>query len=83
MNFFINQEIHIHQIRINGLSNSSVLQIGSAGMIKPISNAYNSGRFTQPAPQLALPGQITHGETYQPSQVPAAHPILVPLPAPR
>ncbi|MFC7392676.1 spore germination protein GerPB [Scopulibacillus cellulosilyticus] len=81
MNFFINQDIHIHQLRINGLSNSSVLQIGSAGMIKPVSNAYNSGRFTQPAPQLALPGQITHpGEAPQPSET--LQPILVPLPAP-
>ncbi|TCP31596.1 spore germination protein PB [Scopulibacillus darangshiensis] len=66
MNFFINQEINIHQLKINGLSNSSVLQVGSAGMIKPISNLYNTGGFTGPAPQIPKPG---------------AH-IYVPLPAP-
>lgn len=56
MNFFINQEITIHQLRITGLSNSSVLQVGSAGMIKPISNLYNTGGFTQAAPQIPAAG---------------------------
>ncbi|UTR10080.1 spore germination protein GerPB [Evansella sp. LMS18] len=50
MNFFINQSITIQTIRINGLSNSSVLQIGSAGVIKALSNNYNTGCFTGPAP---------------------------------
>lgn len=56
MNFFIQQEIIIHTIRIEGLSNSSVLQIGSAGMIKPVSNLYNTGGFTGPAPIPSLTG---------------------------
>lgn len=55
MNFFIQQEITIHTIRIDGISNSSVFQIGSAGMIKPVSNLYNTGGFRAPAPQ---PGVI-------------------------
>jgi len=61
MNFFINQNIVIQQLRIEGLSNSSVLQIGSAGMIKPLSQLYNTGGFTGPAP-AAGPG-ITTGTT--------------------
>jgi spore germination protein PB len=53
MNFYIQQSIHIHFIKIGGISNSSVLQIGSAGIIKPAAYLYNTGGFTQPAP-LAL-----------------------------
>lgn len=50
MNFFIQQEITIHTIKIDGISNSSVFQIGSAGMIKPVSHLYNTGGFKAPAP---------------------------------
>jgi len=50
----VRQQIVIHQMRIYAISNSSVLQIGTAGLIKSLSNQYNTGRFTQPAP---LPGQ--------------------------
>ena len=46
------QYIMINQIRINGISNSSVFQIGTAGLIKPLSNLYNTGGFTEPAPEL-------------------------------
>jgi spore germination protein PB len=53
MNLYVNQNINIHSIRIDGISNSSVLQIGSAGMIKPLSQLYNTGGFTQAAPQAA------------------------------
>lgn len=51
MNFYIQQTININLLRVNSVSNSSVLQIGSAGMIKPVSNLYNSGGFTGPAPK--------------------------------
>lgn len=64
---YINQTIRIHQIKINGLTNSSVLQIGSAGIIKPISNLFNTGGFTDAAPLL------TESD---------GHPVHVPLPAP-
>lgn len=50
----VHQTIHIHSLRIEAISNSSVLQIGAAGLVKPLSNLYNTGRFTAPAP---LPGQ--------------------------
>ena len=49
-NFFIHQNITIHQIKIGGVSNSSIFQIGSAGVIKSLSNLYNTGGFVEPAP---------------------------------
>ncbi|MFE7063412.1 spore germination protein GerPB [Sutcliffiella sp. NPDC057660] len=50
-NFFINQSIVIHQVKIGGVSNSSVFQIGSAGVIKSLSNLNNTGGFVGPAPE--------------------------------
>lgn len=50
MNLYIQQSIHIHLLKIGGITNSSVLQIGSAGIIKPAAHLYNTGGFTQPAP---------------------------------
>jgi len=38
---------------VGSVNNSSVLQIGSAGMIKPLSNLYNTGGFFQEAPQIS------------------------------
>ena len=52
MIFNIHQTIHINMIRIEGITNSSVFQIGSAGVIKPYAALANTGEFTQPAPQL-------------------------------
>lgn len=54
MNLIVHQNIVIHCIKIEGISNSSVFQIGSAGIIKAQSNLYNTGGFTRPARQ---PGQ--------------------------
>lgn len=54
MNLNIQQSIVIHSLRVDTVSNSSVLQIGSAGIIKSLSNLYNTGGFTGPALQ---PGQ--------------------------
>jgi spore germination protein PB len=50
LNFYVNQSIVINYIRIGGISNSAVFQIGSAGIIKPVSHLYNTGGFTGPAP---------------------------------
>lgn len=52
MNVVVNQHIVIHQLRVNSVTNSSVLQIGSAGVIKSLSNLYNTGGFTEPAQEL-------------------------------
>lgn len=59
MNFHINQTITIHNLRINGITNSSVFQVGSAGMIKSLSNLYNTGGFTEPAPEATTPEATT------------------------
>lgn len=75
MNFFINQDIDIKILKIQGLSNSSVLQVGSSGMIKPISNLYNTGEFTAPGPTLDQP-------SYEPSGSYGMEAPYVPLPAP-
>jgi spore germination protein PB len=61
MNFFIQQSININLLRIDGITNSSVLQIGSAGMIKPVSYLYNTGGFTAPAPEAVHPTEISTG----------------------
>ncbi|MBP3038685.1 spore germination protein GerPB [Bacillaceae bacterium Marseille-Q3522] len=63
MNYYIQQSIQIHSIRIDGISNSSVFQIGSAGIIKPASYLYNTGGFTEAAPEAVTmetePGLFT------------------------
>ena len=56
MNFYIQQSIQINFIKIGGITNSSVLQIGSAGIIKPQALIYNTGGFTKPAPPGIKPG---------------------------
>jgi len=57
MNLIVHQSIVIHQLKVQSVQNSSVLQIGSAGIIKSLSQLYNTGGFTGPAPQAggALP----------------------------
>jgi spore germination protein PB len=62
-NFYIQQSININFIKIGSISNSSVLQIGSAGIIKPASHLFNTGGFTKPAPEADKPGGGTSGET--------------------
>ena len=60
MNFYIQQSIYIHFIKIGGITNSSVLQIGSAGIIKPQANLYNTGGFTKPAPAGIKPAGLPY-----------------------
>jgi spore germination protein PB len=52
MNWNINQTITIGQLRVDAVTNSSVLQIGSSGSIQALSQLYNTGGFTEPAPEL-------------------------------
>jgi spore germination protein PB len=67
MNLTVHQSIVIQQLRVDAVTNSSILQIGSTGVINALSNLYNSGGFTGPGP--ALPSEEL--------------PILVPLASPR
>ncbi len=55
MNFYINQTININTLKVDGVTNSSVLQIGSAGIIRALSNLYNTGDFVEPAPEPGEP----------------------------
>ncbi|KGX87792.1 spore germination protein GerPB [Pontibacillus litoralis] len=49
MNYTIYQTISIHSFKVGSVSNSSVLQIGSAGVIQSQSSFYNTGGFVEPA----------------------------------
>lgn len=72
MSWTIYQQITIGQVRVDAVSNSSVLQIGSAGSIQSLSQLFNSGGFTEPAAELTE-GQVEN----------AVSPLaLVPLPSP-
>jgi spore germination protein PB len=74
MNWTIHQTIMIQHLRVDSVSNSSVLQIGTAGAISALSNQYNTGGFTEPAPELATGGSPEIG-------VNTSNPVsLVPLP---
>ncbi|WP_442599122.1 spore germination protein GerPB [Neobacillus sp. D3-1R] len=55
MNFYIQQSIQINTIKIGSVTNSSVLQIGSAGVIRPTSHLFNTGGFIKPAPEAKKP----------------------------
>ncbi|WP_019533144.1 spore germination protein GerPB [Paenibacillus ginsengihumi] len=69
MQLTVHQSIVIHQLRVESVSNSSVLQIGTAGIVKALSNLYNTGGFTGPAPLPMAP-------------LPATSTPLVPLAGP-
>lgn len=71
MNFYIQQSIHINFIKIDGITNSSVFQIGSAGIIKPASYLYNTGGFTGPAPEAKKPGTFVTQGGIDPIEAPA------------
>lgn len=55
--FHIKQTITIGQLRVEAVTNASVLQIGSAGSIQSLSQMYNTGGFTGPAPELDEVGE--------------------------
>lgn len=71
MNLTVHQSIVIHQLRVDSITNSSILQVGTAGAIKGLSNLYNTGGFTEPAPAV-VPSEVVETDTE----------TLVPLPAP-
>ncbi|MGN7373050.1 spore germination protein GerPB [Bacillus halotolerans] len=62
MNFYINQTIQINYLRLESISNSSILQIGSAGSIKSLSNLYNTGSYAEPAPEVSASGEQVESE---------------------
>ncbi|KAA0565227.1 spore germination protein GerPB [Rossellomorea aquimaris] len=72
-NYYVQQSIQIQFIKIGGMSNSSILQIGTCGQITTNNFLYNTGGFTEPAPEAEKNG---NGEP-PPSVTP-----LVPLQTP-
>jgi spore germination protein PB len=75
MNYYLQQTIQIRFIKIGGMTNSSVLQIGTCGQINSNSYLYNTGGFTEPAPEAKKNGG--EAATGGPSATP-----LVPLQTP-
>ncbi len=75
MNFYIQQSIQINFIKIGGITNSSVLQIGSAGIIKPQAYLYNTGGFTGPAPSAIPFGAAQPGGLLEAPAVPLQAPV--------
>ncbi len=67
MNYFIQQNIQINILKIGSVGNASVLQIGSAGLIRPSAHIYNSGGFTKPAPEPVKPGESMFGMPFVPT----------------
>ena len=53
MRLVVYQSIVIHHLRVDSVANSSVLQIGTSGTIRSLSNLYNTGGYLAPAPELA------------------------------
>ena len=47
MNVTVHQSINIHLLKVGSVTNSSVLQIGSAGNIQALANLYNTGDFEE------------------------------------
>lgn len=67
MSMTVYQTIGIHYVRIDLVSNASVVQIGTAGAIQSLANLYNTGGF----------GAGTAEE-----ETAGIGPIVVPLPSP-
>ncbi|MNI17097.1 putative spore germination protein GerPB [compost metagenome] len=79
MNLTIHQSIMIQHLRVDAVSNSSVLQIGTAGAISALSNQYNTGGFTTTAPELKNETSPFGPGT---EEIPPSPVSLVPLPKP-
>ncbi|WP_062105307.1 spore germination protein GerPB [Bacillus niameyensis] len=72
MKINVQQTICIQTIKIGAITNSSVLQIGTSGIITPSAHLYNTGGFKAAAPQVPKGEIATEFEeaTQQPTLVP-------------
>ncbi|MCP3742146.1 spore germination protein GerPB [Rossellomorea sp. BNER] len=75
MKLYVQQSIHIQMIKIGGMANSSVLQIGTSGKIQSASYLYNTGGFTEPAPEA------DNGGVIQPPEIEPLVPLQAPTPS--
>lgn len=62
MKIIVHQNISIQLLKVGNVSNSSIVQIGSAGNISARSELYNTGGFTGPA-EPAEPAEPVEIET--------------------
>ncbi|MCP3026718.1 spore germination protein GerPB [Halobacillus sp. A5] len=62
MNMTIYQTISIRYIKIGTVANSSIIQIGSSGVVQAQADLYNSGGFMEPAKEP----EPKDGEVYIP-----------------
>ena len=62
----VQQSIHIQMIKIGGLTNSSVFQIGTSGIITPFSQLYNTGGYTGPAPATTAVAEASKETSFVP-----------------
>lgn len=65
----VHQSINIHMLKVNSVSNSSVLQIGSAGNLQAHADLHNTGGYTELAEEAEPEGDI-----YEAPLVPLAPP---------
>lgn len=76
----IHQQITIQNLHVGSVSNSSVFQIGSAGSIQSLSQLFNTGGYTGPAPQIGEPlTQLTQTEAPEESSELSLVPFREPL----
>ena len=59
MKLYVHQSIHINILRVGNIVNSSVLQIGSSGIIKTNAHLANTGGFTSSAPAPTHQGVVS------------------------
>jgi spore germination protein PB len=52
MRLTVHQSICIHMLRIGAVTNSSIVQIGSSGVIQAKADLYNTGGYSGPAPLI-------------------------------
>ncbi|MCP3032017.1 spore germination protein GerPB [Halobacillus sp. A1] len=64
MNLTVYQTISIRFLKIGTVANSSIVQIGSSGVIQAQADLYNTGGFTGPAKEPEpIDGEISFPET--------------------
>ncbi|OEF99593.1 hypothetical protein BHF71_08195 [Vulcanibacillus modesticaldus] len=49
MKLIVHQSIVVYNLKVGSISNSSILQIGSSGIVNTLSKLYNTGGFSAPA----------------------------------
>ncbi|WP_182200063.1 spore germination protein GerPB [Paraliobacillus salinarum] len=62
MHWTVHQTITIQMLKIGSISNSSVLQIGSAGSIQSSADLYNTGEYEE----LAAPAELQQSKPEAP-----------------